>query len=178
MNVEIGTETEQFPEKEFCCRVQVGNLVVDGVNVIPEPVDHEGLQEGAQDPDDQAQNQCPAHKACTTCGYVCSFGLHCKQFSIYVFPKKTQASLTPKYLQNIFKQNYNILSRIVFYDVEKYRTRCSHSAVQHSERYIFKRNDKITVVTLQGRFVFLDQNYKKWVLELAISFSIIYIWDL
>jgi hypothetical protein len=39
-------------------------LIVDGVDMVPEPVDHESLEEGAQEPDDQAQNQSPAHKSC------------------------------------------------------------------------------------------------------------------
>ncbi len=92
------------------------------------------------------------------------FAVHCKQFSIYVFPKKILLTLIPKYQLNICNQNYDSKFRIMILD----------AAIQLSiyrEQKFFKRNFEITVVVLWRRFIRPDYIYRDVLLNLLLRFG-------
>jgi hypothetical protein len=73
--------------------------------------------------------------------------MHCKHFSINVFPKNGLAKPQFYYQLNICKkQNYNVLSGIMVLWREVRNYRCSHSAISVRNNIISKRSYEITVV--------------------------------
>jgi hypothetical protein len=88
-------------------------------------------------------------KNCLQPGYDFWHCRHCKQFSIYVFPKNF-AKNHSKYQLNTWNQKYIVLFRIR----EKYSTRCSFSSVSIGNSILSKGIMKSIVVILRKRFIF------------------------